>query len=68
MKFFGLEKKEGFLKLETKNYVLRGTIEKTPYGFKLSGAVKGRPGRIEIIRKEIPEEVLVNNWQSWGGL
>jgi len=66
MKFFGLEKKEGFLKLETKNYVLRSTIEKTPYGFKLSGAVKGRPGRIEIIRKEIPEEVLVNNWQSWG--
>jgi len=45
---------------------ITGAIDRIPGGYKITGAVKGRAGRVEIFRCPAPKEYLVNNWQSWG--
>ena len=45
---------------------VEAVLEKIKGGYKLSGTVRGRAGRIEISRAPAPPEYLMNNWQSWG--
>lgn len=35
-------------------------------GYKVTGTVRGRLGRLEILRAPAESAHLVNNWQSWG--
>jgi alpha-galactosidase len=41
-------------------------VEKIEAGYQVSGTIRGRAGRIEILRGSAPAEFLMNNWQSWG--
>jgi alpha-galactosidase len=41
-------------------------VEKVKAGYKITGTLRGRAGRIEIFRSPAPETYLMNNWQSWG--
>ena len=43
-----------------------GAIEKIQNGYKITGSIKGRAGRVEIFRGPAATELLLNNWQSWG--
>jgi alpha-galactosidase len=42
------------------------SVEKIPAGYLVTGTVRGRPGRLEVVRLAAPPEFLLNNWQSWG--
>ncbi|MCD6551229.1 alpha-galactosidase [Thermotoga sp.] len=66
MEIFKRRFKEGSFVSEEKDYTLEWKIEKIHLGWKVSGRVKGNPGRLEIFRVKAPEKLLVNNWQSWG--
>jgi len=66
MKIFRKKFKEGSFIVEEREYSLEWTLEKIHLGWILSGRVRGKPGRLEIIRLDIPERMLINNWQSWG--
>lgn len=41
-------------------------ISKIELGYKITGKVWGRPGRLELVRFNAPPKYLMNNWQSWG--
>ncbi len=45
---------------------ISGAIERITNGYKITGTIKGRAGRVEIFRCPAPKEFLINNWQSWG--
>ncbi|AIY88863.1 MULTISPECIES: alpha-galactosidase [unclassified Thermotoga] len=66
MEIFKRPFREGKFTLEGKDYTVEFSVEKIHLGWKVSGRVKGNPGRLEIFRESAPEKLLVNNWQSWG--
>jgi len=66
MKIFCKKLKEGSFTVEEKKYSLEWMLEKTHLGWIVSGRVKGKPGRLEVVRFDIPKRLLINNWQSWG--
>jgi len=66
MEIFHKKFKEGYFIIEEKKYSLKWNLEKTHFGWIISGSVKGNPGRLEIIRFDMPKRLLINNWQSWG--
>ncbi|PLV59922.1 alpha-galactosidase [Thermotoga sp. KOL6] len=66
MRIFGEILKEGNFVLDEKGYTVEWKVEKIHLGYKVSGRVKGAPGRLEIFRTKVPMKLLVNNWQSWG--
>jgi alpha-galactosidase len=66
VKIFGKTFREGRFVLEEKSFTVEFAVEKIHLGWKISGSVKGNPGRLEVLRAKAPEKVLVNNWQSWG--
>ncbi|PLV56219.1 alpha-galactosidase [Thermotoga sp. SG1] len=66
MKIFGRSFKEGRFVFEEKDYTVELEVEKIHLGWKVSGKVKGNPGRLEVFRTRAPKKLLVNNWQSWG--
>jgi alpha-galactosidase len=41
-------------------------VDRIRDGWRVTGALRGRAGRIEIARGPAPAEFLINNWQSWG--
>ena len=43
-------------------------IEKLNSGYRVTGRIRGNPGRIEVVRLPAPDSFLMNNWQSWGPL
>ena len=51
--------KTGRLRLEARSRLVAG-------GFRVSGRIRGRAGRIEVFRAPAPRRFLLNNWQSWG--
>lgn len=68
MEIFGQKLKEGEFKISEKDFEIRYSISKIENGWEISGFIKGRPGRIDIFRTDIPRNslLLINNWQSWG--
>jgi len=66
VEIFGKTFREGRFVLKEKNFTVEFAVEKIHLGWKISGRVKGSPGRLEVLRTKAPEKVLVNNWQSWG--
>ncbi len=41
-------------------------IETVGRGYKVTGTIRGRAARIEVLRCPAPADFLMNNWQSWG--
>jgi alpha-galactosidase len=41
-------------------------ITRIDSGFRLTGRLRGRAGRIEVLRMPAPGDIITNNWQSWG--
>jgi alpha-galactosidase len=66
MKIFGRNITIGSAVYDDGRTRVEAAVEKIKGGHKITGTVKGRPGRIEIYRAVAPKEFLVNNWQSWG--
>ncbi len=68
MRVFGKPAGEGRFVHQTGRARFEATVEKTRSGYLVRGAVSGRPGRVEILRRPCPAVFLLNNWQSWGPL
>ena len=66
MKIFGKEIAAGPAVYDDGRVRVEAVLEKIKGGYKLTGTVRGRAGRIEISRGPAPPEYLMNNWQSWG--
>ena len=66
MKIFGREIAEGAAVYDDGRVRVEADIARIRSGWRVSGAVRGRAGTIEILRAEAPVEFLLNNWQSWG--
>ena len=48
-----------------KEYELRWSLERVHLGFVIRGWIKGKPGRVEIARFDVPKRVVAGGWQSW---
>lgn len=67
MEVFGRRVKEGSFKLSEREFEVHYSIVKVENGWEVSGFIRGKPGRLEIFRSDIPgKSILINNWQSWG--
>ena len=67
MKLFGRDAADGPLRFDDGRARVEARVAAIPGGgFRLSGTVRGRPGRIEVFRASAPRRFLMNNWQSWG--
>ena len=68
MRIFGREIVGGRRSIRSRQMRVDYAVEKCPGGFKITGIVQGKPGRVEVFRGRAPREFLLNNWQSWGPL
>ena len=66
MKIFGQAIVEGARVLDDGRLRIDYTVERVRNGWRVTGAVRGRTGRVEVFRAPAPRELLLNNWQSWG--
>jgi len=66
MKIFGKTIAAGPAVYDDGRVRIDAVVEKIKTGYKVSGTIKGRAGRVEIYRGAAPREFLMNNWQSWG--
>ncbi len=66
IKIFGKKQAEGHGRCSIRKARVEYKIEKIAGGLMVTGAVRGGPGRFEIVRLPAPREFLLNNWQSWG--
>jgi alpha-galactosidase len=66
MRIFGREVAEGPGLYDDGRTRVDYAVARVRGGWRISGTVRGRPGRIEIYRAPAPAEFLLNNWQSWG--
>ncbi len=66
LKFFGQPARAGRSVRRRAGGRTEAAVERTPFGYLVSGTVAGRPGRFEVFRAPAPASFLLNNWQSWG--
>jgi len=67
MKIFAQDIEEGYFSLTTNNVYIKYKIEKIRYGYKVTGKIKGKLGKIKVLEIDKPKQKLyINNWQSWG--
>ncbi len=67
MELFGQKIYEGYFEKRVDGVKIEYKVEKIIWGYKVSGKVKGRAERINVLSTEKPKEGLyLNNWQSWG--
>ena len=64
MKVFGVRFNKGCI-AKQRGATIRWSIEDIKGGFAIKGAVKGRPGKIEVARFKAPKIILSGGWQSW---
>ena len=57
---------EGKREVKEKEYRIEADIEKIPSGWKITGAVQGKPGLLKLARFTSSQTVICSNWQSWG--
>ncbi len=65
MEVFGRKLAERDFSLKVGNCELKWRAEKIQLGWKIDGYIKGKPGRLEVIRFDLPKKVLSGGWQSW---
>lgn len=66
MEMFSSRIREGNFVLNEKNYSIKWTTKQIENGWKITGFIKGKPGRIEFFKTYSSKKILINNWQSWG--
>ncbi len=66
MKIFGKEPASRKCSLDLGRAAVKYSIERFRSGYRMTGTIQGRPGKIEILRADAPPSFLMNNWQSWG--
>jgi alpha-galactosidase len=66
MELFGKQIIPGPVAYDDGRVRIDGVVEKIAGGYRLTGTIRGRAGRIEVLRSPVPQEFLINNWQSWG--
>lgn len=66
MELFGKPLRAGRRRVDAGRGFVDLEIERTPFGHIVRGTVRGRPGRVEVLRLPAPPALLMNNWQSWG--
>ncbi len=67
VELFGQKIYEGYFEKRVDGVKIEYKVEKIIWGYKVSGKVKGRAERINVLSTEKPKEGLyLNNWQSWG--
>jgi alpha-galactosidase len=54
------------VRVDDGRFHIEAEIETIAGGFLVRGSIRGRGGRIEIVRVPAPARFLLNNWQSWG--
>lgn len=65
MRIFGRKVSKEFFSIIDKNFSLKWSIEKVHLGFSVKGFVRGKPGKVEVLRMDAPKRVLAGGWQSW---
>ncbi|SHE31310.1 alpha-galactosidase [Marinitoga hydrogenitolerans DSM 16785] len=55
-----------YLEIKETGYSIKFKVEKIPEGFIIRGKIKGFLNKIELFEDNVEEELLINNWQSWG--
>jgi hypothetical protein len=63
MELFGKKIFSGPVAYDDGRVRIDGVVEKIAGGYRLTGAIRGRAGRIEVFRSPAPREFLMNNWQ-----
>lgn len=58
--------REGEFSFKQKMFDLRLKIQRISKGWKISGKVKGKPERLDLLALPVANKFLLNNWQSWG--
>ena len=66
MEIFGRKMTPGRAVYDDGQVRIDAVVEKVRDGYKVTGTVRGRAGRIEVFRSPAPQDFLMNNWQSWG--
>ncbi len=66
MELFGKRLRTGRRRVDFGRGSIEFGVEKAPLGYVVQGTVRGRPGRVEVLRLPAPPALLTNNWQSWG--
>ncbi len=67
MEVFGHKLEEGYYTFKKENIEIQYKIEKITIGYKVSGRIRGKLGRIKILEIQRPKgDLYINNWQSWG--
>ena len=66
MRIFGRALSQGRRIFQSGGARTEYNIEMRKAGFIITGNTRGRLGRIEVLRGRVPQEFLLNNWQSWG--
>jgi len=66
MKVFGKKISQRSVSFDIGKARIEYCIDKIRSGYKITGTIQGKPGRIELSRCKAPKIFLMNNWQSWG--
>ncbi len=67
MEVFGQRLSDGYFKTGDKDTEIVYKVEKITNGYKISGKIRGKLGRIKVFEIQRPKGALyLNNWQSWG--
>ncbi len=67
MEVFDHKLEEGYYAFKRGNIEIQYKIEKITIGYKVSGKIRGKLGRIKILEIQRPKgDLYLNNWQSWG--
>jgi len=68
MEIFGRKPAPGKAHIDLGKSRVDYEIEKLDSGYRVTGRIRGNPGRVEVVRLPAPDSFLMNNWQSWGPL
>jgi alpha-galactosidase len=66
MKVFGKKISQQRISFDIGKARIEYCIDKIRSGYKITGTIQGKLGRIEVLRCKAPKTFLMNNWQSWG--
>ncbi len=66
MKIFGKTPAEGSVHFDDGRMRGEALVRTHGTGYRVSGTIRGKAGRIEVYRAPAPRRLLINNWQSWG--
>ncbi|AEX86429.1 alpha-galactosidase [Marinitoga piezophila KA3] len=66
MKIFNMSYENNYFEIQKDNYMVLLKMEEIPEGYILRGKIKGKIDKINIFEDIIDENIIVNDWHSWG--